>query len=426
LGAVASVWKNGRYHTSINQTKDEATMAEDNSAPLAGAIRVDEGSLRGHIDEAVRSSVEETLNALLDAEADAICGAQRYERSPERQDTRAGHYERKLETKAGEVRLRVPKLRSLPFETAIIERYRRREASVEEALVEMYLAGVSVRRVEDITEALWGTRVSSGTVSRLNQKIYRHIEAWRNRAIDGEFPYVYLDGVILKRSWAGEVRNVSVLVAIGVGADGYLQILGVAEGQKEDLEGWRGFLRHLKDRGLGTPRLIISDACRGLVEAVNELYPDADWQRCVVHFYRNVFSHVPNSKVADVARMLKAIHAQEDRSAADTKTREVVAKLRTMKLPAAAELVETKGHETLTYYAFPTNHWRQLRTNNPLERIIREIRRRTRVVGAFPDGHSALMLVAARLRHIASTKWGRRRYMAMDNLLNPARQEVAA
>ena len=123
----------------------------------------------------------------------------------------------KLETKAGAVKLKVPKLRSLPFETAIIERYRRREASVEEALVEMYLAGVSVRRVEDITEALWGTRVSSSTVSRLNQKIYRHIEAWRNRAIDGEFPYVYLDGVVLKRSWAGEVRNISVLVAIGVG-----------------------------------------------------------------------------------------------------------------------------------------------------------------------------------------------------------------
>ena len=286
--------------------------------------------------------------------------------------------------------------------------------------MEMYLAGVSVRRVEDITEALWGTRVSSGTVSRLNQKIYRHIEAWRNRTIEGEFPYVYLDGVILKRSGAGEVRNVSVLVAIGAGADGYRQILGVAEGEKEDLEGWRGFLRHLKDRGLTTPRLIISDACRGLVEAAHELYPEARWQRCVVHFYRNVFSHVPNSKVADVARMLKAIHAQEDRSSADAKTREVVVKLRAMKVPAATERVETKGYETLTYYAFPTNHWRQLRTNNPLERIIREIRRRTRVVGAFPDGHSALMLVAARLRHIASTKWGRRRYMAMENLLNPA------
>jgi transposase-like protein len=256
-------------------------MRDDTPAAL-GALHVDETKLRGHVDEVVRSSVEETLNGLLDAEADEICRAQRYERSADRVDGRAGHYERKLETKAGEVKLRIPKLRRLPFETAIIERYKRREASVEEALVEMYLAGVSVRRVEDITEALWGTRVSSGTVSRLNQKIYRHIEAWRNREIVGEFPYVYLDGVILKRSWAGEVRNISVLIAIGVGTDGFRQILGVAEGEKEDLEGWRGFLRHLKDRGLKGVRLIICDACRGLVEAAAEVFPQIGWQRCVV------------------------------------------------------------------------------------------------------------------------------------------------
>src|SRR5690606_37229058 len=265
--------------------------------------------------------------------------------------------ERKLETKAGEVMRKIPKLRRLPFETAIIERYRRREASVEEALVEMYLAGVSVRRVEDITEALWGTRVSSGTVSRLNQKIYRHIEAWRNRAIEGEFPYLYLDGVVLKRSWAGEIRNVSVLVAIGIGTDGFRHILGIAEGEKEDLEGWRGFLRHLKERGLSGVRLIISDACRGLAEAAAEVFPDADWQRCVVHFYRNVFSHVPNSKIAEVARMLKAIHAQEDRKAADAKVKEVIARLRAMKLTHAAELVEQKAIETLTYFAYPSTHW---------------------------------------------------------------------
>ena len=202
------------------------------------------------MDEVVRSSVEDTLNAMLEAEADQLCQAQRYERSPDRADTRAGHYDRKLHTKAGDVTLKVPKLRTLPFETAIIERYRRREASVEEALVEMYLAGVSVRRVEDVTEALWGTRVSSGTVSRLNQRIYEQIEAWRQRPITGASPYVYLDGVSLKRSWGGEVRNVSVLIAIGVGTDGYRHILGVAEGEKEDLEGWRGFLRHLKTRGL--------------------------------------------------------------------------------------------------------------------------------------------------------------------------------
>ena len=401
-------------------------MAEDTAEGLKDAIRVDTAELRGHVDAVVRSSVEETLNALLQAEADQICGASRYERSPERIDTRAGSYARKLETKAGMVTLKVPKLRSLPFETAIIERYRRRESSVEEALVEMYLAGVSVRRVEDITEALWGSRVSSGTVSRLNQKIYRHIESWRNRTIEGEFPYLFLDGVVLKRSWAGEVRNVSVLVAIGVGADGHRQILGVAEGQKEDLDGWRGFLRHLKDRGLAGVQLIISDACIGLVEAAAELFPEAQWQRCVVHFYRNVFSHVPKGKVADVARMLKAIHAQEDRRSAQDKLGEVITKLKVLRLTKAAELVEAKAHETLTYFAFPSNHWRQIKTNNPLERIIREIRRRTRVVGAFPDGHSALMLVAARLRHIASTKWGKRRYLAMETLLSPLPEEAAA
>src|SRR5207342_1359170 len=186
--------------------------------PMGQVIQIDEARIRDHLGELVRGTVEKTLNAMLDAEADQLCGAGRYERSQARQDTRAGSYERTLQTSAGEVNLKVPKLRRQTFETAIIERYRRRESSVEEALVEMYLAGVSVRRVEDITEALWGTRVSSGTVSRLNQKIYRHIEAWRNREIVGEFPYLYLDGVILKRSWAGEVRNVAVLLAIVLGA----------------------------------------------------------------------------------------------------------------------------------------------------------------------------------------------------------------
>lgn len=401
-------------------------MADDNIVPLKGAIQVNEEELRGHIDEHVRSSVEETLNALLDAEADAQCKAGRYERTPDRLDTRAGHYERKLETKAGEVTLKVPKLRRLPFETEIIERYRRRESSVEEALVEMYLAGVSVRRVEDITEALWGTRVSSSTVSRLNQRIYKHIEAWRQRPIEGEFAYIHLDGIVLKRSWAGEVRNVSVLVAIGVGADGFRQILGVAEGEKEDLEGWRAFLRYLKDRGLKGVQLVISDACRGLVEAATELLPDAQWQRCIVHFYRNVLSHVPNNKMAEVARMLKAIHAQEDRKAAESKTLEVLARMQEMRLHKAQYTVEQKICETFTYYGFPCVHWRQIRSNNLIERIMREIRRRTRVVGAFPDGHSALMLVAARLRHIATTEWGRRRYLNMELLLNPAKQEAAA
>lgn len=198
----------------------------------------------------VRSTVEETLNAMLDAEADHLCHAQRYEHTEARTDQRAGHYKRKLHTQAGEVELKVPKLRRATFETAIIDRYRRRESSVEEALMEMYLAGVSVRRVEDITQALWGMRVSAGTVSDLNQKMYERIETWRNRKIEGVYPYVYLDGISLKRTWGGEMRNVSVLVAVGVGEDGYRDILGVAEGYKEDKAGWSGFLAYLKQRGL--------------------------------------------------------------------------------------------------------------------------------------------------------------------------------
>jgi transposase-like protein len=225
--------------------------------------------------------------------ARSLCNAQRYERSEARRDTRAGHYERKLPTKAGEVKLRIPKLRTQTFETAIIERYRRRESSVEEALIEMYLAGVSVRRVEDITEALWGTRVSPSTVSDLNKKIYGTIETWRNRRIDGEHPYVYLDGIVLKRSWAGEVRNVSLLVAIGVNGEGYREILGICEGAKEDKAGWSGFLKHLKERGLRGVQLIISDACMGLSESAAEFFPDAAWPRCIVGSLKKCLSRSP-------------------------------------------------------------------------------------------------------------------------------------
>jgi len=382
-------------------------------------IRVDEGQVRAHVDELVRASVEQTLNGLLDAEADELCGAARYERSPDRVDGRAGSYRRKLLTKAGAVDLKVPRLRSLPFETQIIERYRRRESSVEEALVEMYLAGVSVRRVEDITEALWGERVSPSTVSELNQKIYTQIEAWRNRPLDGEHAYVFLDGIWLKRSWGGEVKNVAVLVAIGVRSDGYREILGVAEGLQEDKESWRGFLRHLKARGLRGVRLITSDKSLGLVECLPEFFPEAAWQRCTVHFYRNVFTVVPKSKRKEVAAMLKAIHGQEDRQAAREKAQAVVAKLTAMRLSQAAEIVRLGHDETLSYMGFPREHWTRLRTNNVLERIMREIRRRTRVVGAFPDGRSALMLVAARLRHIAGTKWGTRCYLDMERLREP-------
>jgi putative transposase len=405
----------------LMQSKNSAQSSDN----LTNVIKIDEDQIKNHLGDMVRETVEETINALLDAEADQLCKARKYERSAKRANSRAGHYKRKLHTTSGEVELKVPKLREAKFETAIIERYRRRESSVEEALMEMYLAGVSVRRVEDITQALWGTRVSAGTVSDLNQKVYQRIEAWRNKKIKGHHPYVYLDGISLKRTWGGEVRNVSVLVAIGVAEDGYREVLGIAEGCKEDKAGWSGFLAYLKKRGLASPELIISDKCMGLIESLDEYYPDAKWQRCTVHYYRNVFSVVPKGKMKEVAAMLKAIHAQEDLQEAKAKADAVVEKLKQMKLPAAAQKIREGIGETLTYYHFPSEHRRHIWTNNPLERLMREIRRRSRVVGCFPDGNSALMLAAARLRYISGTRWGTRRYMDMDHLRELKKEQAA-
>ena len=382
-------------------------------------VQLNEEIIKSELKELVRSSVEETLNNLLEQEAKELTNAAKYERTEARQGYRAGHYDRSLTTTSGEVTLNVPKLKGVPFETAIIERYRRRESSVEEALIEMYLAGVSVRRVEDITEALWGTKVSPSTISELNKKAYVHIEEWRNRPLrGGKYPYVYVDGIYLRRNWGGEYENVSVLVAIAINEDGYREVLGAAEGMKEDKASWEEFFKWLKSRGLDGVRLVIGDKCLGMLEAVGEVFPEAKYQRCTVHFYRNIFSVVPRSKMKTVAKMLKAIHAQESKSAAREKAKLVISALKEMKLKEAASKVEDGIDETLTYVDFPSEHWTRIRTNNVIERLNREIRRRTRVVGTFPDGNSALMLVCARLRHVAGSQWGNKKYLNMKHLEN--------
>ena len=375
-------------------------------------IQVNQEIIHSELKDLVRNSVEEALNAMLDAEVDQLVNADRYARDEERKGYRSGHYTRSFTTSSGEVNLKMPKLKGLTFETSIIERYKRRETSVEEALIEMYLAGVSVRRVE----ALWGTKVSPGTISNLNKKAYGHIEEWRNRKLTEEYPYIFVDGIYLKRCWGGEYENCSVLVAIGVNNDGHREILGASEGLKEDTESWKNFFVWLKSRGLTGVRLITGDKAMGMVESIGEVFPQAKYQRCTVHFYRNVFSVVPKQKVKDVAKMLKAIHAQEDKEAAMEKAASVVEKLRSMRLTKAADKVEENIEETLTYMNFPVEHWTRIRTNNTLERLNKEIKRRTKVVGTFPDGQSALMLVCARLRHVASSDWGTKRYLNMEHL----------
>jgi len=380
-------------------------------------VQFNEGVIKQELRELVKTSVEETLNNLLEQEAEQLTGAAKYERTTERQGYSSGSYKRNLTATSGEVTLNVPKLKGIPFKTAIIERYRRRESSVEEALIEMYLAGVSVRRIEDITEALWGSKVSPATISELNKKAYMNIETWRNRPLgEQSYPYVYVDGIYLRRNWGGSYENVSILVAIGVNEDGYREVLGAAEGMKEDTMSWLLFFQWLKGRGLSGIRLIVGDKCLGMLEAAMEVYPEAKYQRCIVHFYRNVFSVTPRSKMQLVSKMLKAIHAQENKEACREKAVMVASHLREMKLKEAAKKIEESIEETLTYTDFPPEHWTRLRTNNVIERVNREIRRRTRVVGCFPDGNSALMLVCARLRYVAGSTWGNKKYMSMKHL----------
>ncbi|MBL3916463.1 IS256 family transposase, partial [Bifidobacterium longum] len=375
-------------------------------------LQVDQAMLETTLDRMVRKSVEETLNAMLDAEADEITGAARYERSGERKAYRAGHYERDLTVKAGKMSLKVPKLKGAVFESAVIERYRRREESVEEALIDMYLAGVSTRQVDDVSQLLWGDRMPSQTLSDKLKKVYADIDEWRGRPLEQDYPYLFMDGVWHKRCWGGSVENVSILVAVGVGMDGRREVLSVAEGMKEDSESWREFIKGMLARGLKGVRLVTGDRCAGLVAAVNELLPGARYQRCMVHFERNILAKV-NPKNRDwAADALKAIFSMESRDKALEKAESVAKDMEARKLREAAKCLREGIGETTTYLLddYPREHRRRIRTNNMIERLNREIRRRTRVVGSFPDGRSALMLICARVRYVTSSEWSTRRY----------------
>ena len=381
-----------------------------------GIVSFDDEAIKGYVGKLVAKTVEETLNALLDEEADQLVNADRYERTDERQAYRSGHYRRRLVTGAGEVELSVPKLRGATFTTQIIERYRRRESSVEEAMMEMYLAGVSTRRIEDVSEILWGSSVSKGTVSNLNQKAFAAVEAWRTRPLTCAYPYVYVDGTYLKKNWGGAYESVAVLIAIGVNADGYREVIGCAEGYTESADSWREFLLSLRERGLRGVRMVTGDKSAGMLGALREVFPEAMYQRCTVHFYRNVLAKVPARRRRMVAAQLKAIHAQESLAAGLRKAEEVAHGHETSRLADAARVIREGVAETLTYARFPMEHWRRIRTNNGIERLNREVKRRTNAVGSFPDGRSAMMLAAARCKYVADGNWGKRRYLDISLL----------
>lgn len=374
-------------------------------------VSLNEESLRADLRELVRRTVEEVLNGLLDEEADDLVGAERHERTADREAYRAGHHERKLTTTSGEVAIRMPKLKGMRFTAAVIERYRRRETSVEEAMMEMHLAGASTRRIEDASEILRGSSASAATASYLNERAFEAVEARRNRPLERAHPHVYVDGIHLKRSRGGSCENVAAMVAIGVDDDGYREAIGAAEGFAESSECWRELLSRPRSRGLRGVRMLTGGKAAGMAGSIAEAFPEAACQRRTVHFCRNVLARVPKTGRPRVAAMPKAIHAMESREAAEAKALEAASELEKSRLREAAMVVRGGCAETLTCTRFPREHWRRIRTDNAIERPNREIRRRTRMVGTFPDGRSALMLVTARLKYVAESSWGSRRYL---------------
>ena len=311
-------------------------------------VSFDEQAVKDELRELVGKTIEETINAMLDEEADQLVGAGPYERTDERAAYRTGHYERGFTTTSGQVTLKMPKLKGMRFATAVVERCKRRETSVEEAIIEMCLAGVSTRRIEDVGEILWGAGVSAGTVSDLNDKAFKSVEEWRRRPLTREYPYVYVDGTYLKRSWGGSYENAAVMVAISVNEDGHREVIRCAEGLTESSECWRYFLSWLKSRGLRGARMFTGDKAAGMAGSIAEVFPKARYRRCTVHLYRNVLAKVPKSKRPQAAAMLKAVRAMESREASAAKEESVAAELESMKLKEAAKVVREGFAETLT------------------------------------------------------------------------------
>jgi putative transposase len=365
----------------------------------------------------LREMMRMVVTALMGAEADELCGATYGERSPERVNRRNGYRERPWDTRLGTVPLQIPKLRrGAYFPDWLLEPRRRAERALMQVVAESYLRGVSVRRVEGLVQALGVDRLPKSRVSELAQELDELVAAFRCRPLDGgPYAYVWLDAHTQRCRDGGRVVNVAIVTAVGVNAQGSREVLGCDVITSEDGAGWTAFLRDLVARGLGGVRLVISDDHKGLEQAVAAVLPGAAWQRCRTHFMRNLLTRVPKSAQALVATLIRSIFAQPTAAEVWAQHGRVVEQLEGRFRDAAALLVEA-AEDILAFAAFPGEHWRQIWSNNPLERLHREIRRRTDVVGIFPGRPAVLRLVGAVLAEQHDEWTVARRYMAMEGL----------
>jgi transposase-like protein len=378
--------------------------------------------LRKQLEEAspdlLRAMVKEMAEALMSADADAVCGAGYGERSPERVNRRNGYRERDWDTRVGSIELAVPKLREGSyFPDWLLQPRRRAEQAFVSVIADAYLAGVSTRRVEKLVQQLGIERMSKSQVSRLAKSLDQIVEDFRTRPLDGApYPYLTLDALVVKCREGGRTVNVCVVHAVAVNKDGFRESLGLDVVTSEDGAAWLAFMRGLVARGLAGVKLASSDAHPGLVDAIAATLPGAAWQRCRTHFMRNLLTRVPKSAQSFVAAMVRTIFAQPDADMVHEQHRRIVDQLAT-RFPDAAALLEEAAPDLLAFTSFPKEHWRQLWSNNSLERLNKEIRRRTDVVGIFPDRASIIRLVGAVLAE-QNDEWAvaSRRYMSVESI----------
>jgi transposase-like protein len=365
----------------------------------------------------LRAMVKEFAEMVMSADADAVCGAGYGERTPERLNRRNGYRERQWDTRVGSIELAVPTLREGSyFPDWLLQPRRRAEQAFVSVIADAYLAGVSTRRVEKLVQQLGVERMSKSQVSRLAQSLDQVVEEFRTRPLDGS-PYVYvtLDALVVKCREGGRTVNVCVVHAVGVNKDGYRESLGLDVVTSEDGAGWLAYIRGLVARGLAGVKLVSSDAHPGLVDAIAATLPGASWQRCRTHFMRNLLTRVPKSAQGFVATMVRTIFEQPDAKTVRDQHRRIVTQLEE-RFPDAAALLDEAGPDLLPFTGFPKEHWRQIWSNNPLERLNREIRRRTDVVGIFPDRASIIRLVGAVLAE-QNDEWAvARRYMSAESI----------
>ena len=365
----------------------------------------------------LRVMVKDFAEALMSADADAVCGAGYGERSPERLNRRNGYRERDWDTRVGSIELAVPKLREGSyFPDWLLQPRRRAEQAFVSVIADAYLAGVSTRRVEKLVQQLGVERMSKSQVSRLAKSLDQIVEDFRTRPLDGApYAYVTLDALVVKCREGGRTVNVCVVHAVGVNKDGFRESLGLDVVTAEDGAAWLAYVRGLVARGLGGVKLVSSDAHPGLVDAIAATLTGAAWQRCRTHFMRNLLTRVPKSAQSFVATMVRTIFAQPDAATVHEQHARIVAQLET-RFPEASTLLDEAGPDLLAFTLFPKEHWRQLWSNNSLERLNKEIRRRTDVVGIFPDRPSIIRLVGAVLAE-QNDEWAvARRYMSADSI----------